>query len=84
MANAVRDGARAGALLGSTVEKVEQHDRSLLEPMGLADNASIEISDATIDDPFVWVRLTAPREYVSLVGKSLGFASGNLEGVAVM
>jgi len=38
-------------LLGSTVEKVEQHNRSLLEPMELTHNVSTEISDITIDDP---------------------------------
>jgi hypothetical protein len=84
MVNAARDGARLGALQGSTVEEVEQHICSLLETTALAGNVTMEISDATIDDPFFRVRLTAPREAVSLVGNFFGFAGGNLEGVAVM
>jgi len=80
MDNAARDGAPAGALVGSTVGEVKQHVRSFLEPMELADNVSIEISDATIDDPFVRVRLTAPREYVSLVGKFLRIRQRQLRG----
>jgi Flp pilus assembly protein TadG len=84
MVNAARDGARLGALQGSTVEEVEQHICSLLETTALAGKVSMEISDATMDDPFFRVRLTAPREEVSLVGNFFGFAGGNLEGVAVM
>jgi hypothetical protein len=84
MVNAAREGARVGILQGSTVQEIEQRSRELLEPMGLQDQVYIEITEATFEDPFVTVRLTVPREDVSLVGNFFGFTGGMLEGQATM
>jgi Flp pilus assembly protein TadG len=84
MVNAAREGARLGVLQGSTVEEVQQRIREFLAPMRLDDKVTMEISEATIDDPFFRVRLTVPREDVSLVGNFFGFVGGTLEGTAVM
>jgi Flp pilus assembly protein TadG len=64
MVNAAREGARLGVLQGSTVEEVQQRIREFLAPMRLEDKVTMEISEATIDDPFFRVRLTVPREDV--------------------
>jgi len=84
MVSAAREGARVGVLQGSTLEEVEAQIRAFLAPMNLQDRVTIEITEATFDDPFVQVRLTVPREEVSLVGDFFGFVGGTLEGEAVM
>ena len=84
MVNAAREGARIGCLQGSTVEEMQARITEILAPMNLNDKVSVEILEATPDDPFVRVTLTAPRESVSLVGNFFGFAGGTLEGAATM
>lgn len=84
MVNAAREGARLGCLQGSTAEEIEARTRSLLAPLGLDDVVTIEVTEATVDDPFVTVRCTVPRETVSLVGNFFGFVGGQLEGTATM
>lgn len=84
MVNAAREGARIGVLEGSTVEEIEERSRELLAPMHLEDRVSIDITEATPDDPFVVVRLTVPREDVSLVGDFFGFTGGTVQGTATM
>jgi Flp pilus assembly protein TadG len=84
MVNAAREGARLGVLQGSSVEDIEQRVQEYLQPMGLDDDVAIDITEATIDDPFVRVSLTVPREEVSLVGNFFGFEGGTVEGAATM
>jgi Flp pilus assembly protein TadG len=84
MVNASREGARIGVLQGSDVADVEAQARSFLEPMGLDDDVTVEITEATVDNPFVTVRLTVPREDVSLVGNFFGFVGGTVEGTTTM
>ena len=84
MVNAAREGARLGILQGSTVDDIEQQTREFLEPMGLDQEVTIDVTEATVGDPFVRVRLTVPREQVSLVGNFFGFEGGTVEGTAAM
>jgi Flp pilus assembly protein TadG len=84
MVNASREGARLGVLEGVTVEEIETRTREFLAPMGLDDRVAIEITEATFPDPFVTVRVTVPRENVSLVGDFFGFAGGIVEGRTTM
>jgi hypothetical protein len=84
MVNAAREGARIGVLQGSTVDEVQARVLELLEPMGLDGRVAIDITEATLDDPFVTVVLTVPREEVSLVGNFFGFVGGTVEGRASM
>ena len=84
MVNASREGARIGVLQGSDVADVEAQTRSFLEPMGLDDDVTVEVTEATVDNPFVTVRLTVPREDVSLVGNFFGFVGGMVEGTTTM
>jgi len=84
MVNAAREGARLGVLQGADMIEVEAETRQFLAPMGLESQVSVEISEATVDDPFVRVRLWMPREDVSLVGNFFGFSGGTVEGAATM
>ncbi len=84
MVNASREGARLGVLRGATVEEIVVQTQSFLEPMGLEDTVTINVTEATVDDPFVTVQLTVPREDVSLVGDFFGFEGGTLEGTTTM
>jgi Flp pilus assembly protein TadG len=84
MVNAAREGARLGVLQGVTLEEIQEETIQFLEPMGLEDQVTIAITEATVDDPFVTVRLTVPREDVSLVGNFFGFVGGMVEGTATM
>ena len=52
MVNASREGARVGILRGASVEEIEQTTRSFLAPMGLDQDVTVNISEATVDDPF--------------------------------
>ena len=82
--NAARAGARVGIPQGITVEEIEAQIVAVLEPMGLEDKVTIEVFEATFDDPYVRVQLTALRADVSLIGDFFGFAGGTLEGAAEM
>lgn len=84
MVNASREGARIGCLRGAALEDIMETTRNFLTPMGLQDKVTINITEATIDDPFVTVRITVPREDVSLVGNFFGFSGGQLEGSTTM
>ena len=84
MVNASREGARVGCLSGATVEDITQTTRDFLTPMGLQDKVTINITEPTIDDPFITVQITVPREDVSLVGNFFGFSGGQLEGTTTM
>ena len=84
MVNASREGARIGILRGASVEEIEETTRSFLAPMGIDQEVTINISEATVDDPFVTVQVTVPREEVSLVGNFFGFSGGMLEGTTTM
>jgi Flp pilus assembly protein TadG len=84
MVNAAREGARLGVLQGTTVSEIEAESMSYLTAMGLDSSVAIDVTEATTDDPHVTVRLTVPREDVSLVGNFFGFSGGTVEGVATM
>lgn len=84
MVNAAREGARLGVLQGTTVSEIEAESMSYLSAMGLDSSVAIDVTEATVDDPHVTVRLTVPREDVSLVGNFFGFSGGTVEGVATM
>jgi Flp pilus assembly protein TadG len=82
--NASREGARVGVLQGSDAVDMEAQARAFLVPMGLDDEVVIQITEATLADPFVTVRLTVPRDQVSLVGDFFGFVGGTVEGTTTM
>ncbi len=84
LVNAAREGARLGILQGVTADEIETRTLQFLQPMGLEERVTIEITEATTDDPFVTVRITVPREDVSLVGSFFGFVGGTVEGTATM
>lgn len=84
MVNAAREGARLGALPGSTESEITARVQTMLEPMNLDDNATINVTMPTSDDPVVTVVVTVPRAQVSLVGNFFGFTSGTVEGQASM
>lgn len=84
MVNAAREGARLGALPGTSESEIVTRVQSLLEPMNIDDNATVNVTMPTSDDPIVTVVVTVPRAQVSLVGNFFGFTSGNVEGQASM
>ena len=84
MVNASREGARIGVLRGATADEMEETARTFLAPMGLDDQVTIAVTEGTVDDPFVTVQITVPREDVSLVGNFFGFSGGMLEGTTTM
>jgi Flp pilus assembly protein TadG len=84
LVNASREGARVGCLSGAEVEDIRQTTKDFLTPMGLQDKVTIVITESTVDDPFVTVKITVPREDVSLVGNFFGFSGGQLEGTTTM
>lgn len=84
MVNAAREGARLGVLQGVESSDVISRVNDYLEPMGLDGKATVTYTDATDDDPTVTVRVTVPRNDVSLVGSFFGFSGGTVEGSASM
>jgi len=84
MVNAAREGARFGALQGVFTADVQQRVREYLLPMGLDDNVTINVTEATDENPIVTVNLTVPRADVSLVGNFFGFVDGTLSTTASM
>ena len=84
MVNASREGARVGVLQGSDAADMEAQARAFLEPMGLSDTVAVDVTEATVGDPFVTVHLTVPRDQVSLIGDFFGFAGGMVEGTTTM
>jgi hypothetical protein len=84
MVNAAREGARIGALQGSTVADIEARVQEMLTPLGLESKCAISILEATPSDPFVVVDVTVPREQISLLGDFFGFTGGMLHGRATM
>lgn len=84
LVNAAREGARLGALPGSTEGDIDTRVNELLNSLNLDDNASINVTMPTSDDPVVTVVVSVPRAQVSLVGNFFGFTSGTVEGSASM
>lgn len=84
LVNAAREGARLGILQGVGSDEVEARVVQYLQPMNLDNKVTINVTEATPDDPFVTVVVTVPREDVSLVGNFFGFVGGTLEGRASM
>ena len=84
LVNASREGARVGCLRGASLDDMLETTQNFLTPMGLVEKATINITEATLDDPFVTVQITIPRADVSLVGNFFGFTGGQLEGRTTM
>ena len=84
MVNAAREGARIGVLPGMELTDIQTRTTEYLQPMGLDDDVTVTITEATESDPFVSVVLTVPREQVSLLGNFFGFTGGTVEGRATM
>lgn len=84
LVNAAREGARLGVLQGTEPEEIEQRVLEYLAPMGLDSVVTVDVTEATLDDPTVLVVVTAPRDEVSLVGSFFGFTGGQLEGRCAM
>lgn len=84
MVNAAREGARYGALQGTTSTEIVARVQQFLQPMGLDGDVTINVTEATVADPIVTVQVTAPRDQISLVGNFFGFQGGTVEGTASM
>lgn len=84
MLNAAREGARFGSLEGVDSTEISPHVQQYLTAVGVDQTATIEVTDPTEADPTVTVRVTIPRDDVSLVGHFFGFSGGTLEGMASM
>jgi Flp pilus assembly protein TadG len=84
LVNAAREGARTGILEGADATDVTTVVLNYLAPMGLDDLATVNVTEATPDDPTVTVDLSVPRAEVSLVGSFFGFTSGELEACCAM
>lgn len=84
MVNAAREGARLGSLQGVTVEEIEDRVKEFLAPMKLENKVTVDVDEATTEDPVVTVTLTVPQADVSLVGNFFGFEMGTVKGVAAM
>lgn len=84
MVNAARDAARHGALQGTEMDEVEARARELLEPLGLSTDVHVAVEEPTQADPVVTVRVSIPREQVSLFGEFFNFTGGEVSGEASM
>ena len=84
MVNAAREGARFGSLQGVFADDVTARVQQYLAPMGLNDDVTIAVVEATEADPVVTVSVTAPREDLSLIGNFFGWTGGTVEGTASM
>ncbi len=84
MINAAREGARLGVIEGVESSEVTARVRDFLEPMGLDDDVTITVVDATEEDPTVRVDVSVDRDEVSLLGSFFGFSGGTIEGSASM
>lgn len=79
MTNAAREGARTGTLQGRDAADVEARVRDYLTGIGLDDVVTVDVTEATPEDPTVRVRVSAPRSEVSLVGFFFGYTQGTVE-----
>ena len=84
LVNAAREGARFGALEGTTVDEIEAVVVDALEPMGLSGKATINVVEPSEDDPIVTVTASVTQSQVSLVGNYFGTWSGTISGTASM
>jgi len=84
LVNASREGARTGVLEGADAGDVTTVVLNYLSPMGLDSSVTINVTEATPEDPTVTVDLSVPRADVSLVGSFFGFTTGELEAICVM
>lgn len=84
MVNAAREGARLGALEGTTATEIRDRTEELLAPMHIDDNCTVSVTMPTDDNPTVTVNVSAPRSSVSLVGNFFGFTTGTITGSASM
>ncbi len=71
LTNAVREAARTGILQGSTHADMQARFDAAVAPTGLA-GTPLDITDATVDNPIVTVRVAVPYSQVSLAGNWLG------------
>ena len=84
MVNAAREGARLGALEGTSESEIRNRTEELLAPMHIDDNCSVAVTMPTDENPTVTVNVSAPRSSVSLVGNFFGFTTGTITGSASM
>ena len=84
MVNAAREGARLGALEGTSESEIRNRTEELLAPMHIDDNCSVSVTMPTDENPTVTVNVAAPRSSVSLVGNFFGFTTGTITGSASM
>lgn len=84
LVHAAREGARLGVIQGVDVEEVETRVMDLLETVGLDDVATLEVTEATDEDPTVTVRISVPREEVSPIGHFFGQSTGTLTALCSM
>ncbi len=84
MVNAAREGARLGAIEGVTVEEIQARVLEQLAPLGIDDLATIDVTEATPDDPYVTVTVSIPQADVSLLNNFFHLTQGTLVGEASM
>ena len=85
MLNAVREGARTGALQGSTYADIKTRVDEFLEPMDLNGVVSYDIDEATNDDPVVSVTISIPQADISIVGGYFAWVlTGDVSATASM
>lgn len=85
MLNAVREGARVGALQGSTYSDIQTRIDQFLTPLSLNGSVTYSIVEATDDDPIVSVSLSIPQAQVSIVGNYFNWLlTGDITATASM
>ncbi len=85
MLNAVREGARVGALQGSTYSDIQTRIDQFLTPLSLNGSVNYTIVEATEDDPIVSVSLSVPQAQVSIVGNYFNWLlTGDITATASM
>jgi Flp pilus assembly protein TadG len=73
LTNAAREAARIGVLQGATTADIQERFLEAVSPLGLTlADATLEIEDATADNPVVTIRVQVPFEKVNLFGNWLG------------
>jgi Flp pilus assembly protein TadG len=84
LVNAAREGARLGALPGTSAAEMKQAVKERLTPMGIQDKVSITATESTDSDPMVGVEVSVQRSKISLLGDFFAFQDGTLRAEAWM
>ncbi|MCK4342252.1 MAG: pilus assembly protein [Phycisphaerae bacterium] len=83
LATAAREGARLGAMPGSTEQEIRDRVEAVLIPVGVTTSA-VELTRATPESPTEIVHISVPYEDVSLLGGYFGDVGFNLESTCSM